>query len=418
MHRRLFVWFTWAMIASGITVAGTMHLFGNGSQTWRVEVERVRHFVSDEYARVWNDPGQRAALSNTLSHDLQLGVQVTDEHERVLDLVDMPTHCRMRIAFDLQPSHGPVLGHVEMCGDRHRMGPRPWLLALGLFVAGVVLWGLAGKVARHLAQPLSELTQVAREIGEGNLASRARLCRPIPGEVGELTIAINDMAERIERQLKDQRELLATVSHEMRTPLQRVRLLLELAAEGGTDRKLLDEIDGEVVEIDALVGQLLASARVDFAALSPRSLDAGDVVRRAVERSGLTGARADVEPTAGTLMADATLLSRALAALLDNARKYGGAAVTVRVRGTPETVAFDVDDDGRGFAPGEEQKVFEAFYRGIDRADDARGIGLGLSLVKRIAEAHGGRVYARNLEAGGARVGVELPREPRARRPA
>jgi signal transduction histidine kinase len=211
--------------------------------------------------------------------------------------------------------------------------------------------------------------------------------------------------------LRDQRELLAAVSHEIRTPLTRIRLLLELSREGVDAEKNLAEIDSEVVEIDALVGDLLASARMDFSALAPRPLRADEIARRAVERSSIPGVKVDVPEAPGSLEADATLVSRALAALLDNAKKYGGERVVLRVQTAGDRVTFAVDDDGHGFEAGDEERVFEAFYRGNGRAqNEPRGIGLGLALVRRIAEAHGGRAYAQNLPSGGARVAIELPR--------
>src|SRR5262249_13826278 len=154
---------------------------------------------------------------------------------------------------------------------------------LALFIAACTLWILSGKIARRIARPLSELVHVAEEIGAGRLRARARVPPWQLGEIGVLARAINDMAARIEQQIADQRELLAGVSHEIRTPLARIRVLLEIGrqqepgAGAGAPRAVLDELEREVIEIDALVGELLASARLDFAALSPRPLDALDV---------------------------------------------------------------------------------------------------------------------------------------------
>jgi signal transduction histidine kinase len=308
-----------------------------------------------------------------------------------------------------------VLGEVDVCTDTLIPHARPWQLPLAIFLVAGVLWAIAGTIARRISWPLSELTRVARQIGEGDLAARPRFCIPRDrGEIGELAFAINVMAGRIERQLKDQRELLAAVSHELRTPLTRIRLLLELARDGGAKGKdPLGEIDGEVVEIDALVADLLASARMDFGALTTRKLDAIKVARDVASRSDVPSARVDIEGRPGELEADPTLLARAIGNLLDNARKYGGPKVVLRVRDIPDFgVAFEVDDDGKGFPPGDETRAFEPFYRGRNGTEQRGGVGLGLALVRRIAEAHGGRVYAKNLASGGARVAVELPRTP------
>ncbi len=425
MHRRLFVWFGLAILAAAATAAGTMHLVGRtgggGIRNWNLERARLATFVGGRFARVWNSPVERDELASAMARELDLGVRLTDMSGNALASVSFPPRCRWRMALPVPTALGPE-GLVEICGDRHHAPPPPGLLLVAVLAACAMLWAIAGRVARRIAQPLGQLTRVAREIGEGNLSSRAALCGwRRNDEIGALGEAVNEMAERLERQLKDQRELLATVSHELRTPLTRIRLLLELAEGSGADPKMLREVDAEIVEMDKLVGELLAGARVDFHALAPRAVDAVEIARRAVERAALEGSTVDASDDAGTLMADPTLLARALAALLDNAKKYGAPPVVVRVHPTDDgrAVAFDVDDAGAGFAAGDEERLMTAFARGRDTApDDARGIGLGLSLVRRIAEAHGGRAYARTLPGGGARVAIEIPREPRARRPA
>jgi signal transduction histidine kinase len=163
-----------------------------------------------------------------------------------------------------------------------------WMFAM--LAAGLVLWLVSGKIAYRIARPLHELLRVTEEIGAGRLSARAELPsgRHAMGEMAYIASAINDMAARIQKQVGDQRELLAGVSHEIRTPLARIRVLLELGRSRGGDAKTFDELEREVVEIDALVGQLLASARLDFADLSVRALDGADVARRALERAGVS----------------------------------------------------------------------------------------------------------------------------------
>jgi two-component system, OmpR family, sensor kinase len=298
------------------------------------------------------------------------------------------------------------------------------LRAVLLFGApAVALWTATGKVARRIAQPLYELTRAAQELGGGNLKARVSAAGFGFDETAVLSSAFNDMAARLERQLAEERELLASVSHELRTPLARIRLLVEIARQAragqrqgedqGDDPRTLDEIEHEAIEIDALVGELLASARIEFQAVAPKPLDAVEVARRALERAGEDAGKLVSGPPPIPFAADPTLVGRALANLIDNARKHGSGLVRLAVRADGAGVSFEVVDRGPGFAPGDESRVFERFYRGADPDAGSHGsLGLGLALVKRIADAHGGRVHAANDPAGGARVVLELPLSP------
>jgi signal transduction histidine kinase len=217
--------------------------------------------------------------------------------------------------------------------------------------------------------------------------------------------------------MADQKQLLAEVSHELRTPLARIRLLVELARTGKMDGATLDEIEREAVEIDRLVGELLASARLDFSALNRRPLDGADLARRAAERAGLPPAAVSVETEDAGLEGDATLIARALANLLDNARKHGGGVERLRVGARAGAVRFVVEDRGPGFSAEEAARLGEALARGErpHRNGQARpegSLGLGLALVHRIARSHGGRLALESRPEGGARVTLEIARRP------
>jgi two-component system OmpR family sensor kinase len=292
------------------------------------------------------------------------------------------------------------------------LAAHPWRAVLLFGLPALVLWTAAGRIARRISRPLYELTRVAQDIGQGNLGARASVAAHNVDEIGVLSSTFNDMATRLERQLTEQRELLAAVSHELRTPLARIRLLVEIGRQDKVTAATLDDIEREAIEIDTLVGELLASARLEFQAVTRKPLEAGEVARRALERAGEDAGKLAPPPATLPFVADPTLVARALANLIDNARKHGGGLEGMAVRGGDDAVVFEVTDRGAGFAPGDEERVFDRFYRGGADGGHHGSLGLGLALVKRIAVAHGGRAEAANRPGGGARGARALPPPP------
>jgi two-component system OmpR family sensor kinase len=344
---------------------------------------------------------------------------------------------------------GQQLGRVEACLRGHQHF-RP---AIGLAVLGsvcLVLWTAAALLARRVTRPLSLLIETTREIGSGNLGARVRLGRHQRGELGLLAESVNEMAERIERQMKDQRELLAAVSHEVRSPLARLRLCAEILRADSGNTQALDSIELEVVELDGLVGQLLASSRLDFESSRKQDVVAGDLFRQILARRQLEAGLLDDRSGGAVARVDATLITRALDNMLDNAVRHAGrvSGCSLRVAGSAgpspraaergsagavsgqegapiepgrdtrsphrdspdvEVLVFEVRDPGPGFPEDVLPKVFEAFYRGPDAPRGTSGsLGLGLALVRRIARAHGGDAWAENLAGGGAQVAFSV----------
>src|SRR5262249_44524730 len=156
------------------------------------------------------------------------------------------------------------------------------------------------------------------ELQHGHLERRSEL-PDSRGEVGTVAVALRGMADRVARQLRDQRALMAAVSHELRSPLGRGRVVVELLREGNAPAGAYDDLQHEVDGMDALVGDLLAAARIDFEAVAPRELDVRDLCARALAQAQLPADALVATGEPGRVRADATLLSRALLGLLDNA---------------------------------------------------------------------------------------------------
>ncbi len=422
LRRRLFVWFAMTIVLTAIMASAVMATLGGGAATWTREMDRTRAFIGDAFAHAWSDPVARAELAVTIQKDFDVSIRLRDAHGT--ELVSAGPACSGTVREAPVLRDGQRLGTVAICADRFRT--EPWKAGLIILVVGCCFWAAAGKVARRLSHPIAEIARVASEIGAGNLDARVKISRHHHGELGIVACSMNDMAQRIEAQIGGQRKLLASVSHELRTPLARIRLLTELGREQTKDppsadgdrpsvesppsrgqqaAKTFDELDREVMEMDALVGDLLASSRMDFQVSSKRSIDVVEAAGRALDRAGEDPAKLVVEAAPPALQADATLLARALANLIENAKKHGGGLDTLRIERRNGHVVLSAEDHGEGFHDDERERVFEPFFK----RGDGGNLGLGLALVKRIAEAHQGSAFAENRLGGGARVGIELP---------
>jgi two-component system OmpR family sensor kinase len=290
-------------------------------------------------------------------------------------------------------------------------------------------------LARRIARPLERLTEAARRLGGGDLAARVptpsrgrrwrRRGRSGADELGELTRAFNEMAERVERTVRGQQELFANVSHELRSPLTRVRMALELVPRDAGGEARLRDIERDLTDLDRVIEDVLTASRLEITGLPTRleSVDVPALLDELAERARrdplLAGRGVDVVTGPPlSLVADGVLLKRALWNLVENAAKYGAPPITLEAAVEGDAVTLSVSDDGPGVAPEDRERVLAPFYRG-DRArapGDAAGVGLGLTLARRVAEVHGGsiRVGPRATENGrdvGCRVTITIPRQ-------
>lgn len=289
-------------------------------------------------------------------------------------------------------------------------------------VLSVVLLGSL-LFARSLAVPLWHLARVAREFGSGKLGARARLERR--DEVGAVAQAFDQMADRITALLQGQRELLANVSHELRTPLARIRVALDLAADGDAEaaRDALANISTDWGDLDRLVEDVLAAARLDLGSAEPGgfplrrdAVDLTELADGAFQRAQVVypdeTLELDIEPRLPSIEGDGALLRRVLDNLIDNARKYSEplSPITLRVRRDGEGVLIAVIDHGMGIDAADIPHIFTPFFR-TDRSRTRKtgGVGLGLTLVRRIVTAHGGSVDVKSVVGQGTEMSVRLP---------
>jgi two-component system, OmpR family, sensor kinase len=296
-------------------------------------------------------------------------------------------------------------------------------LALTLVGLGVA----AALLSRSIVRPLQQLSRAARALGHGELSARTGLSRP--DELGEVARAFDEMAGRVEGLLRSQTELIANVAHELRTPLARIRVALDLAADGEGDasvaRSSLAEIAEDLGELERLVEDVLASSRMDLAAntasgaqptLHTAPVELASLLRGSAERLGhrFPGRTVEVvlDGALPLVNGDAVLLRRAVDNLLDNARKYSppGSPIALRAAARGGAVVVVVRDGGDGIAPEDLARLFTPFFRADpSRARKTGGVGLGLTLSRRIVEAHGGTLEAESVVGKGTTMTITLP---------
>ncbi len=292
--------------------------------------------------------------------------------------------------------------------DGHRdANPRPVAHLIGaIALFGVALALAAYPVARRLSRRVETLKQHVDRLGEGRLDIRA----PVQGrdEIADLARSFNASADRIERLVDHKSQLLADTSHELRTPLTRIRMALELLR-AGPRPELLDRVDRDIEELDDLIGELLMASRID-AIDSQLEHDEVDLLALAAEEAAGRDEiliRGEAVRVAG----DARLLRRLLRNLIENALRHGEPPVEVEVSHDPASgsARIRIADRGPGVALAERERIFEPFYRPEGESNASGGVGLGLSLVRRIAEAHGGSVRCESADSGGSAFVVTLP---------
>jgi signal transduction histidine kinase len=291
------------------------------------------------------------------------------------------------------------------------LGPRSWPDGVGLAALLVVLFvavaGGAWPVVRRLTRRLESLKQGVEAFGAGALHQRV----PEDGqdEVAAVGASFNRAATRIEALLRSHQSLLANASHELRSPLARLKMALAMLEDAAPAQRtaLRKEIDTNIAELDALVEEVLLAGRLDAAAAAePREPVA--LLGLLAEEAARVGA--GVEGDDVTCQGEERLLRRALRNLLENARRYGGSDVLASVQRLPAGGAeVRVCDRGPGVPDVYRERIFEAFFRLPGHAEREGGVGLGLSLVRQIAERHGGRVRCEPREGGGSCFVLVLP---------
>ncbi|MCY3980193.1 MAG: ATP-binding protein [Alphaproteobacteria bacterium] len=275
--------------------------------------------------------------------------------------------------------------------------------ALWMVGTSMILFAVAGLFMRNQIRPIRRLAEAADAYGKGREAGD-----PKPGgaaEVRRATVAFRRMRDRIQRQIAQRTEMLAGVSHDLRTPLARMRVALALLPEDDDARGL----QADIAEMEAMLEGYLAFARGEGGEPAVET-DLGELIEDVVTGARRAGGSIDLRiASAPKIPVQATAIRRCLVNLIDNAMRYGN-QVWIACRQRGEWFEIGIDDDGPGVPTADREKVFRPFYR-RDRTQPGKpgGVGLGLSIARDVIQSHGGDILLGNSPEGGLGVRVRLP---------
>lgn len=288
-----------------------------------------------------------------------------------------------------------------------------WMLAL----VGLAVALGAYPVMRRLTLRLEALQRGVERWGAGDLS--ARINTEGRDEVAFLARRFNHAAERIETLMESHKSLLANASHELRSPLARIRMGLELMSVDMASPQRM-EISRSINELDQLIDEILLASRLDTRQADAEPFEALDLTGLAAEECSRVHAELQAELTDGpdaghslTVQGSPRLLRRLIRNLLENARRYSQGDISLQLTqtgtGRQQRAIIKVHDRGPGVPSAQRERIFEPFYRLPGASEREGGVGLGLALVKSISERHGGTVRCEARPGGGASFIVELP---------
>ena len=329
---------------------------------------------------------------------VQFVVTLQDGHEMVLQMPRPRPPSRIHRPADIMGWLRPPFGFL-------------WLLGI---VSVAVALGVY-PIIRRLTLRLEALQRSVQKFGEGDLSVRV----PEQGqdEVADLSRRFNDAAERVQSLmdsqtalLRSQKSLLANASHELRSPLARIRMALELSGSAPTPT-VRAEIGRNIIELDQLIDEILLASRLDAKELDLGTMEEVDLVGLVAEEAARVNAAFELAPGVVSVIVPGVskLLRRAVRNLLENARRYGGQDVQAELWTEGDQAVVVVNDRGPGVPAEQRESIFEPFYRMPGASESNGGVGLGLALVRSIAQRHGGQASCGPREGGGARFRLALP---------
>ncbi|MDP2240627.1 MAG: ATP-binding protein [Burkholderiales bacterium] len=376
-------------------------------------------------ALITAQPGKRLGLLADISQREGIQVHLGEPNEEVAPLPDLPvvklieTELQQRLGPDTRfaTSRNGIPGvwvSFRIDDDEYwvalprarleRVEPLRWIgwgiLVLALALAGAFL------IVSRINRPLRELTRAAEQTGKGSAVAPVAETGPV--ELQTLARAFNQMTADLKRQEDERALLLAGVSHDLRTPLARIRLGLEML-EDKEDAALKPGMIQDIEDIDAAISQFLDFARTSETETTAPAADLNALVSGVAERRRLAGAKLtlDLGPVP-PLQLRTLAIQRLITNLIENAVRHGGGDVRIATGAAADRAFVEVLDRGPGIPPEQAERMLQPFTR-LDHARGGAGTGLGLAIVERIARAHGGSIKLTPRHGGGLKARVEIP---------
>ncbi len=356
-------------------------------------------------------PEANRAVLERLSDAFDTDIGLYDRDGRPLSIVGRPPrpdnahfwrgrrHRQDHPGFAFRLSDGRIItARIERPVSPFGQSPLLYMV----LIAGVI--GLASyPVVRHLTRRLETLRRGVETWGESDRLARVELDGN--DEVAAVATSFNEAADRIEALIASHRALLANASHELRSPLARLRMAIDLYENAPTEATKA-EIVQNLSELDDLVGEILLASRLDHVDGLAQP-EAFSLLALASEEGAHNGVKVSGEDV--TVRGDPKLITRLIRNLILNAQRHGAPPVTITLAQEDGRALLRVADKGTGIPEADRERIFEAFYRPAGRGEQAGGWGLGLALVRQIARHHGGDVRYEAPADGGSAFVVSLP---------
>jgi signal transduction histidine kinase len=424
---RIFLSFWLAMLLLAASVFMLERFYG-GEVVERAEA--VLNAQAEAAAVLWHERGL-SSLREWLNRqpDRRRLILVNEAGEAQLRK-PLPRHLQQWLPRKIKPGHEYMRpGHLILAAQLPEVLPKLYLVTeidpgrlhnMPFWVRGlmmVLVFGLVSLLlARMLTRQVRPLRLAAQRMAEGDLSGRVELKGR--DEISALGADFNLMAERLNDLLQSQRQLVRDVSHELRSPLARLRVALELAERADDRKKALARIEKEADELERLITELLSLARLESgqAGLERHSLRLDELIAKVVTDANFEVQIEDKKVTLTadevSLIGDGVLLRSAVENVIRNALRHtpSGSEVRVTLTREPQANMIRVRDQGPGVEESQLQKIFDSFTRTAEsRERGSGGFGLGLAIAQRAMQVHGGDASARNHPDGGLEVCLRLP---------